>query len=88
MSETPETVDNPAAPAEENEGGVTATPEAGDGAEETGHDETGEDNAGAAPESDLPEGGDETGIDGADVGAEGEDPGTALPDDPHNVGGE
>lgn len=93
MSETPETIDNPAAPVEESQaaepvegdgGELVTTPEAGDDADE-GHDETGQDNAGAAPQADLPEGAEDETFDGSDVGEEGEDPGTALPDDPHGL---
>lgn len=80
MSETPDA----------NEGALASIPDAGDDAEETGHDETGQDNAGAAPESDLPEGAEDESFDGSDVGDEGEDPGTAQPDDPYapETGGE
>lgn len=74
MSETPDA----------NEGDLVSVPDAGDDTA----DETGLDDAGAAPADDLPAGGEDESFDGGDVGEEGEDPGTAEPDDPHGVEGE
>lgn len=49
-------------------------------------DETGTDDSGAADETELPEGITDDGFDGSDVGDGSDDPGQALPDDPHNIG--
>lgn len=48
-------------------------------------DETGQDDAGAAPVDDLPEGAEDDSFDGGDVGGDDEDPGTAQPDAPHDA---